>query len=61
MIYKIFENGDEINRIIADSEFVENYCAENGYTYEVEPEPDIETEPTAEEILYAMLGVSRYE
>ena len=40
MVYKIFENGTEINRIVADEAFVADYCAANGYTYELEaPEP----------------------
>lgn len=39
MIYLIFENGAEINRIVADEDFCRDYCAENGYTYELEPEP----------------------
>ena len=38
MIFKIFENGVEINRIESSLEFCEEYCASNGYTYELEPE-----------------------
>ena len=34
MNYKIFENGDLINTIVADEAFVTAYCQENGYTYE---------------------------
>ena len=66
-MYVIFQNGVEINRIVADETFVEKYCARNGYTYEKlpdlepipEPEPEIETEPTAEELIDILLGVNR--
>lgn len=51
MRYKIFKDGEQINTIVAEPDFVENYCAENGYTYEEEilhepesvPEPETET------------------
>lgn len=61
MRYKIFKDGEVINTIVADPDFVESYCTENGYTYEEEilPEPEpVEPEPTTEEILNAMLGVN---
>lgn len=46
----------EANEEIAESE------AYNGeYTIEDDGQPEIVSEPTAEEILNAMLGVSRYE
>lgn len=47
-VYKIFEGGEEINRIVADEDFVVPYCEENGYTYELEvpPEPRPGPEPT---------------
>lgn len=63
-IYKILKDGEEVNTIVAGTDFVENYCAKNGFTFEevVEPEPEeTKPEPTTEEILNAMLGVSRYE
>ena len=61
-------NGERVNTIVANESFVKNYCEIGGYTYESVkdpeprpmPEPVVE-EPTTEEILYAMLGVSRYE
>lgn len=60
MRYKIFENGTEINVIVADAAFVESYCEKHGYTYELselpEPEP-VEPEPTDTEVLNALLGV----
>lgn len=34
--YKIFENGIEINRIIADESFCQVHYNKNGYTYEEE-------------------------
>ena len=58
MRYKIFENGEEINIIVADETFIEKYCAENGYTYEEEnlPEPEpVEPEPTPYDILEAQV------
>lgn len=62
MRYKILKDGEVINIIVADEDFCKAYCAENGYTYEAEPmqepEPKPEHEPTTEEILNAMLGVS---
>lgn len=47
MRYKIFENGEHINTIIADEDFVTSYCKENGYTFELEilPEPEPEETP----------------
>lgn len=58
MNYKIFQNGEQINTIVADEAFVSAYCAENGYTYEaVEPTPEPEQEPTDTEVLNALLGV----
>ena len=49
MNYKILEAGKEINVIVAELDFVESYCAKNGYTYELmpksEPIPDPEQEP----------------
>lgn len=61
MRYKIFKDGEEINIIVAESDFVESYCAENGYTFEEDilPEPEIvEPEPTADELMDILLGVS---
>lgn len=48
MTYKIFKDGKEINRIVADESFVTAYCEKNGYTYEAEPEPTPEPEPEPE-------------
>lgn len=62
-IYKIFEHGEEINRIVADENFVSQWCLENGYTYELEakpmpePGPEPEQEPTVEELVNILLGV----
>ena len=55
MNYKIFQNGEQINTIVADESFVSAYCAESGYTFEaVEPTPEPEPEPTLEERMAAM-------
>lgn len=66
MIYKIYKDGEEVNRIVAGEAFVVDYCEAHGYTYErepepIEPEPEMEPEPTTEEILDAMLGVTGNE
>lgn len=43
-VYKIYKDGEEINRIVANEPFVTNYCEANGYTFEAElvPEPEPE-------------------
>lgn len=41
-IYKIFENDVEINRIVANEDFTQKYCQENGYTYLLEELPQEE-------------------
>lgn len=41
----IYEDGQEINRIVADEAFARDYCQRHGYTYEVEPEPEPEPGP----------------
>lgn len=41
MIYKIYKDGEEINRIVSDGPFVVGYCEINGYTYEIEPEVEL--------------------
>ena len=58
-IYKIMQNGEEINRIVASGEFVEKYYSECGYSYELCPEPvpapdpEPESEPTETERIRA--------
>lgn len=39
MNYKIFDDSDLVNIIVADEEFVTAYCSEMGYTFEEVPEP----------------------
>ena len=62
MKYNIYKDGVKINSIIADEQFCAAYCEENGYTYErvVRPEtaPEPEKEPTTEDVLNALLGVT---
>ena len=58
MTYKILQDGETINTIVASPAFVDTYCNEMGYTYELveEPEPVIpEPEPTELEQLRADL------
>lgn len=38
MNYKIFDDSDLVNIIVADEEFVTAYCSEMGYTFEEVPE-----------------------
>ena len=41
MTYKIIDsNSKTINTIVADEEFIKAYTAENGWTYELIPEPE---------------------
>lgn len=60
MRYKILSDGKQINIIAADEFFVEDYCTKNGYTFEeiIELPPEPEPEPTTEELLDIILGVS---
>lgn len=63
MIAVIYKDGEYINRIVADEEFAAAYCADNGYTYELEPDPaPPEPEPeapayTADDLFTALLGL----
>lgn len=64
--YKIFENGIEINRIVADEEFVVSYCQSKGYTYETyileEPaEPETPTEQETEPVTWDILAAAYTE
>lgn len=68
MVYLIYDAmGEIVNSIVADEEFVNSYCEENSYTYEPGPEecetPESEPsyEPTMEEIMNALLGVTADE
>ena len=62
MRYKIFSNSELINTIVADEEFCKSYCERNSYTYELIEEPEVppiepeSEEPTAEEMLNAIVG-----
>ena len=58
MNWKIYENGEHINTIVADEEWLKGYCERNGYAYELEvppdpPEPQPEP-PTTEERVSAL-------
>lgn len=49
MVFKIYKNGEEINTIVADANFVTSYCEKHGYTFEevtAKPAPEPETELT---------------
>lgn len=54
--YKISKDGEVVNTILADPDFIEGYCAENGFTYEEEVLPEAPTpQPTAQDDTDAML------
>ena len=58
MTYEIYSGDDLVNTIVADEEFVTDYCAANGYTYaerSATPAPD--PEPTTDELMSILLGV----
>lgn len=62
MKYNIYSNGEKINTIVADEEFCKKYCERNSYTYELVEEPSptpTEPEPTTDDILNALLGVTK--
>ena len=48
--YRIFEDGNEINTIVADEAFCSEYCEKNGYTYELMPEPEPIPEQTEDDV-----------
>lgn len=56
MIYKIFENGEHVDTIVADYDFIIQYCKDNNYSYElVEDESTTSPEPDPVELLQAQL------
>lgn len=58
--YKIFEQGKQINRIVASEAFVEEFCAARGYSYEREPDPAPEPQErryTADDLLAVLLNM----
>ena len=57
--YRIYENGEEINTIVADEAFVTAYCAKNSYTfeeYQMPPEPIPAPEATQLDIIEAQVA-----
>lgn len=64
MVYIIYKDGEEVNRIVADEAFCQQYYSEDGYSYEAappepEPEPEpapVSAPPTADQILDVLLG-----
>ena len=36
MRYKIIKDGEVVNTILAEPDFIEGYCAENGFSFEAE-------------------------
>ena len=55
MNYRIYENGVHVNTIVSDPDFIDTYCSENGYTYELE----IREEPIS--LLYTDLEQAQQE
>ena len=62
-IYKVYKDGEEINRIVANEPFVTNYCEANGYTFELEPmpEPEPTPEPETEDDVWEQLDAAYQE
>lgn len=67
MNWKLYStDGEVVNTIVADEVFVAEYCEKHGYTFErmpdsesaPEPEHVPEAEPTADELMDILLGVS---
>ena len=61
MTYKLLKDGEVVNVIVGSAAFVTAYCEAMGYTFEEvpeEPKPEAVPEPTTEEILNALLGVT---
>lgn len=61
MVYIIYKDGEEVNRIVADEAFCQQYYSEDGYSYEAPPEPEpeptpVSAPPTADQILDVLLG-----
>ena len=55
MTYQIYKDGNLINVIVGDIDFIEKYCEDNGYTYSERPEdPKPDPMPTTEERLSAL-------
>lgn len=48
MRYRILKDGEILNTIVSNEEFVTAYCAENDYTFEIMPEPEPELSFTKE-------------
>lgn len=49
MIYKLLKDGETVNTIVASPQFVDAYCQEMGYTYELVPEPEQPDQPEPEQ------------
>lgn len=62
MKWTIYNNGEYVNAIVASEEFVQEYCTENGYAYELieEPEPEPEPEPMTQAEIEEMLLDQEY-
>ena len=68
MIYKILKDEETVNTIVSNEAFVKSYCEKNGFTYELQKEPEETTEahtPTLEErtaaleaAMLSMMGVT---
>ena len=60
MIFEIYEGNRLVNRIVASEDFVSAYCSENRYTYKIvsAKPPETEPDPTTDELLNILLGVT---
>lgn len=50
MRYKIIQDGETVNTIVASEAFATEYCTANGYTYEEDPLPEPAPPPLDERV-----------
>lgn len=60
--YNIYSNGEWVNSIVAEADYIDEYCEEDGYTYELipEPEPQLQPEPMTQDEIETMLLDQEY-
>ena len=54
MLYSLYKDGNEINRIVAEQSFVEKYCQQEDLTYKIIERTIRNNTPTIEERISAL-------